>query len=131
MENKKRKQQTSAFGIVMLISSDDMMKFQSGVKTEEEEMKRRWKRVMDQLRRMERDHEDRLDVFTHNGTIHYSAFYAAGPTIVDCIRLELFTRYSKHDNRRTNHVYRLSRRYKGRFYRIFGPFKLQYCAVVR
>ena len=124
------KQQTSAFSIVMVVvSSDDIVKFQGGVKTQKEAMKRRWKRMMNQLVRMKKDHEDRLDAFSHNGRIHYSAFYASGPTIVDRIRLELFTRYSKHDNRTTNHVYRVSRRYKARFFRIFGAWTLQYGAV--
>ena len=125
----------SIFGVVLLTDTvcEQVFKYQPTLhaKSEEEAMRKRWKHVMDQILIEERKHEQRVRDFEYNGRIMYSSFYEAGPTLVDCIRLQLYTRYTTHDNRTTKHVYRLSRRFKTRFYRIFGPFKLQYCAVAR
>ena len=136
MENKKIKQNISSlFGAIVLMDtvSTQIFKYQPLIhaKSEQEAMRKRWKHVMDELLTEERKHEQRVRDFEYNGRIMYSSFYEVGPTLVDCIRLQLYTRYTTHDNRTTKHVYRLSRRFKTRFYRIFGPFKLQYCAVAR
>ena len=136
MENKKVKQTiASIFGVVLFTDTvcEQVFKYQPTVhaKSEEEAIKKRWKHVMDEILTEERNHDQRVQDFTFNGQIMYSSFYEVGPTLVDCIRLQLFTRYSKHDNRTTNHVYRLSRRFKTAFFQKFGPFQLHYCAVGR
>ena len=64
-------------------------------------MKKRWEHVMNQILTEERNHDRRVQDFTFlNGRIVDSLFYEAGPTVVDCIRLQLHTRYTMHDNRK-------------------------------
>ena len=134
MENKKVKLNISSlFGAIVFMDtvSTQIFKYQPVVhaKSEQEAMRKRWKHMMDELLTKERKHDRRVQDFTFNGRIMYSSFYEVGPTLVDCIRLQLYKRYTTHDNRKMNHLYRLSRRYKARFFELFGPFKLQYCAV--
>ena len=136
MENKKVKLNISSlFGAIVFMDtvSTQIFKYQPVVhaKSEDEAMRKRWKHVMDEIIAEERKHDRRVQDFTFNGKIIYSSFYEVGPTLVDCIRLQLYTRYSKHDNRKTNHLYRLSRRFKARFFEKFGVFQLHYCAVGR
>ena len=121
MEAKKMKQNVSSiFGAILLTNTgcSQIFKYQPIIhaKSEEEAVRKRWKHVMDQILTEERKHDQRVRDFEYNGRIMYSSFYEAGPTLVDCIRLQLYTRYTTHDNRKTKHVYRLSRRFKAAFF---------------
>ena len=136
MDAKRIKENVSSiFGAILFTDtvSKEIFKYQPIVhaKSEEEAVRKRYKHVMDRILIEERNQDQRVQEFEYNGRIMYSSFYEVGPTLVDCIRLQLYTRYTTHDNRKTNHLYRLSRRYKARLFRIFGPFNLQYCAVGR
>ena len=102
METKRVKQNiASIFGVILFTDTVSEQVFKSQpilhAKSEEEAMRKRWKHVMNQILTEERKHDQRVQDFEYNGRIIYSSFYEAGPTLVDCIRLQLYTRYTTHD----------------------------------
>ena len=136
MENKKIKQivATSAFNCIFSCeqTASNIFKYQPIIhaKSEQEAMRKRYAHVMNRILLEEKKHDRRVEDFTFNGRIIYSSLYKAGPTLVDCIRLQLYTRYTTHDNRKTNHLYRCSPRFKRRFITNFGAsWTLQYRAI--
>ena len=109
METKRVKQNiASIFGVILFTDtvSEQVFKYQPilHAKSEEEVMRKRWKHGMNQILIEERKHDQRVQDFEYNGRIMYSSFYEAGTTLVDCIRLQLYTRYTMHDHRKTNHI---------------------------
>ena len=108
-------------------------------KNENEAMKKRWQHVMKQLIADHRAHEQRVDDFSYEGQIMYSAFIEVRPTLIDYIKVfvnwedfEAGSLFFDRVNREEGRFFPCYLTFKQRFAKLFGTsWKMQYYALVR
>ena len=108
-------------------------------KNENEAMKKRWQHVMKQLEADHRAHEQRVDDFSYEGQIMYSAFIEVRPTLIDYIKVfvnwedfEAGSLFFDRVNREEGRFFPCYLTFKQRFAKLFGTsWKMQYYALVR
>ena len=118
-----------------------MFKYQAAIhaKSEPEAMRQRWGHVMNQLKATHRAHEQRVDDFSYQGQIMYSAFIAVRPTLFDYIRVfvnwedfEAGSLFFDRVNREEGRLFPCYLTFKQRFAKLFGTsWTMQYYALVR
>ena len=144
MGTKKVKQNHSNIFVTILVTGtvrQQIFKYQPLIhaKSEEEAMKKRWEHVMKQLQANHRVHEQRVDDFTYEGQIMYSAFIEVRPTLLDYIHVfvnwdnfEAGSLFFDRINREEGQLFPCYLTFKQRFAKLFGTaWKMQYYALAR
>ena len=88
--------------------------------------------MLSQLSAEIRAHEWRADDFSFNNKVLKAPFYEVGPTLLDCVRAELFTEYETYEvgNRFTKTFDQQALPFNELFTLKFGnSWKLQFCGV--
>ena len=144
METKKVKLSISNIFETILATGTarkQILKYQAAVhaESEAEAMRKRWGHVMNQLKANHRAHEQRVDDFSSEGQIMYSAFIEVRPTLLDYIHVfvnwdnfEAGSLFFDRINREEGRLFPRYLTFKQRFAKLFGTaWKMQYYALAR
>ena len=89
--------------------------------------------VLRQLQAEINRHNQRAEDFSYNGRVLKAPFFEVGPTLMDCVRAELFLEYETYEvgNRYTETFDQQALPFKQLFTQKFGSWRMQYYALVR